>query len=407
MWLGTLFSFLGMQMQVIARGYLAYDLTGKNSALGGVMLAFGVPQLLLGLWGGVLADRLPKRHLLVVCQTIIAVNSAWVATMIEMDAIEYWMLIVAGIVQGAGFAFIGPARQAFISDLVGKDSIGNAVVLQQLSMNSTRVIGPSIAGAMIAVPLIGVAGVYYVTTIGFVLATVTMLRLPKGNPQRTTNRASPLQDMAEGLRYVRSRPSILLLILTSFCVVMIGFPYQSFLPSIAKDVYGVHAGGLGALSSVAAIGAVASTILVATYAEHRRAWAFQPLLALAFGVSLIALGVAPSFVFGLVMMVFVGGLASAFQSLNNSLTMSFTDGQFHGRVQSISMLSWSLFGLVALPIGIVADHIGIQETLMLQGGAVVILVVVLQMMGRTESVIADRRPIPVVHDVAGAPAGGR
>lgn len=407
MWLGTLFSFLGMQMQVIARGYLAYDLTGKNSALGGVMLAFGVPQLLLGLWGGVLADRLPKRHLLVVCQTIIAVNSAWVATMIEMDAIEYWMLIVAGIVQGAGFAFIGPARQAFISDLVGKDSIGNAVVLQQLSMNSTRVIGPSIAGAMIAVPLIGVAGVYYVTTIGFVLATVTMLRLPKGNPQRTTNRASPLQDMAEGLRYVRSRPSILLLILTSFCVVMIGFPYQSFLPSIAKDVYGVHAGGLGALSSVAAIGAVASTILVATYAEHRRAWAFQPLLALAFGVSLIALGIAPSFVFGLVMMVFVGGLASAFQSLNNSLTMSFTDGQFHGRVQSISMLSWSLFGLVALPIGIVADHIGIQETLMLQGGAVVILVVVLQMMGRTESVIADRRPIPVVHDVAGAPAGGR
>src|SRR5512142_1080023 len=109
-----------MQMQVIARGFLAYDLTGKNSALGGVMLAFGVPQLLLGLWGGVLADRLPKRHLLVICQTIIAANSAWVATMIEMGAIEYWMLVVAGVVQGAGFAFIGPARQAFIGDLVGK-----------------------------------------------------------------------------------------------------------------------------------------------------------------------------------------------------------------------------------------------------------------------------------------------
>ena len=74
LWLGTLFSFLGMQMQVIARGYLAYDLTGKNSALGGVMLAFGVPQLLLGLWGGVLADRLPKRNLLVVCQMVIAIT---------------------------------------------------------------------------------------------------------------------------------------------------------------------------------------------------------------------------------------------------------------------------------------------------------------------------------------------
>ena len=391
-------------MQVIARGYLAYDLTGKNSALGGVMLAFGVPQLLLGLWGGVLADRLPKRHLLVVCQTIIAVNSAWLATMIELGAIQYWMLIVAGVVQGAGFAFIGPARQAFISDLVGKDSIGNAVVLQQLSMNSTRVIGPSIAGAMIAVPLIGVAGVYYVTTIGFVLATVTMLRLPKGNPQRT-DRQSPLADMAEGLRYVKSRPSILLLILTSFCVVMIGFPYQTFLPSIAKDVYHVEANGLGALSSVAAIGAVLTTVLVATYAEHRRAWSFQPMLALAFAVSLIALGLTSNFIFGLIAMVFVGGLASAFQSLNNSLTMAFTDGQYHGRVQSISMLSWSLFGLVALPIGMVADRIGIQETLMLQGGVVLLLVLALQMFGRKASVAADRRPLPVVHDVAGTPGG--
>lgn len=395
-----------MQMQVIARGYLAYDLTGKNSALGGVMLAFGLPQLFLGLWGGVLADRLPKRNLLVVCQVVIAVNSAWLATMIELGLVEYWMLIVAGVVQGAGFAFIGPARQAFISDLVGKDAVGNAVVLQQLSMNSTRVIGPSIAGAMIAIPLIGVAGVYYVTTAGFVLATVTMLRLPSGNPRRT-DRPSPLADMIEGLRYVKSRPSILLLILTSFSVVMIGFPYQSFLPSISKDVYHVGAGGLGTLSSVGAIGAVVSTIGVATWASHRRAWAAQPLLALAFGVAIIAFGFASNLLLGLVMMVFVGGLASAFQSLNNSLTMSYTDPDFHGRVQSISMLSWSLFGLVALPIGILADHIGIRETLMLQGGVVLLLVLSLQVMGRTASVAADRKPrVTSAMESASAPGGG-
>ena len=406
LWLGTLFSFLGMQMQVIARGYLAYDLTGKNSALGGVMLAFGLPQLLLGLWGGVLADRLPKRNLLVVCQVVIATNSLWLAVMIEMGAVEYWMLIVAGVVQGAGFAFIGPARQAFISDLVGKDAVGNAVVLQQLSMNSTRVIGPSIAGAMIAIPLIGLAGVYFVTTAGFVLATVTMLRLPSGNPRRT-NRPSPLADMVEGLRYVRSRPSILLLILTSFSVVMIGFPYQSFLPSISKDVYHVGAGGLGALSSVGAVGAVFATIGVATWAGHRLAWASQPLLALAFGVAVLALGFATNIYMGLFVMVFVGGLASAFQSLNNSLTMSYTDPDFHGRVQSISMLSWSLFGLVALPIGIVADHIGIQETLMLQGGVVVVLVLALQLMGRRDSVAADRNPRIGNLEPVGVPSGGR
>ena len=395
LWLGTLFSFLGMQMQVIARGYLAFDLTGKNSALGAVMLAFGVPQLLLGLWGGVLADRLPKRNLLVICQAVVALNSGWLAVMIELHMVEFWMLIVAGVIQGAGFAFIGPARQAFIGDLVGRDAIGNAVVLQQLSMNSTRVVGPSIAGAFIAIPVIGVGGVYVVTTLGFVIAAVTMLRLPAGNPKPLAAgavRQSPLAEMADGVRYVAARPSVALLILTSFFVVMIGFPYQSFLPSISKDVYHAGSGGLGALSSVGAVGAVAANVVVATYAAHRRAWIFQSAIAIAFGASLLLLGFAPNLASGLAAMVFVGGLASAFQSLNNSLTMTFTDAEYQGRVQSISMLSWSLFGLVALPIGIVADSIGIQQTLMPMGAASMLSVMALQfVMRRTTDVEGDRR----------------
>ena len=400
-----------MQMQVIARGYLAFDLTGKNSALGGVMLAFGVPQLLLGLWGGVLADRLPKRNLLIVCQLIIATNSAWVAVMIETGRIEYWMLIAAGVVQGAGFAFVGPARQAFIGDLVDRNAIGNAVVLQQLSMNSTRVIGPSLAGMFIAVAFIGISGVYFFTTLGFFLATITMLRLPPGNPQVRDDPRSPLADMADGLRYVKRRPSILMLILTSFAVIMVGFPYQSFLPSIAVDVYGVDAGGLGALQSFGAIGAVVATLLVATYAGSRRAWKFQPLLAIAFGGSLIGLGLAPNIWLGLLAMVAVGGLASGFQGVNNALTMSSTDADYQGRVQSISMLSWSLFGLIALPIGILADHIGIQQTMVILGSAVMVGVTVLQLFARTDRVSNDRRfamsNALEARNEASAPAGGR
>ncbi|MCL6644926.1 MAG: MFS transporter [Dehalococcoidia bacterium] len=391
LWIGTLFSFLGMQMQIVARGYLAYDLTGKNTALGGVMIAFGVPQLLLGLWGGVLADRLPKRNLLVICQGIIALNSLWVAVMIKTGHIEYWMLIVAGVVQGAGFAFIGPARQAFIGDLVGRDAIGNAVVLQQLSMNSTRVIGPSIAGAFIAVAVIGTGGVYLMTTLGFFIAMATMLRLPPGNPKPRETAASPLRDLADGVRYVRRRPSLALLILTSFAVIMVGFPYQSFLPSVAVDVYNAGSGGLCLLQSFAAIGAVGATVLVATFAESRRAWFWQPVLAMAFGASLIALGATSNLLVGLAVMVAVGGLASGFQGLNNALTMSITDHEYHGRVQSISMLSWSLFGLFALPIGIVADHIGIRETLMLMGAVVIACVALLQLLGRSERVAEDRR----------------
>lgn len=391
LWLGTLFSFLGMQMQVIARGYLAFELTGKNSALGGVMIAFGVPQLFLGLWGGVLADRLPKRNMLIICQLIVGANSAAVAVLIELNMIEFWMLIVAGFVQGAGFAFIGPARQAFIGDLVDRHAIGNAVVLQQLSMNSSRVIGPAIAGAMIGIAVIGTAGVYFMTTIGFVLATVTMLRLPAGNPTPRETKVSPLADMKDGLDYVRQRPSIMLLILTFFAVIMVGFPYQSFLPSVAKDVYGMGGGGLGVLQSAGAVGAVIATLLVAAYAESRHNWVAQPVLALIFGLSLVGFGLAPNFWFGLLAMTAIGAFASGFQGVNNSLTMQSTDGPYQGRVQSISMLSWSLFGLMSLPIGILADQIGIQETLVILGVVVMVSVALLQFFGRTEAVAADRR----------------
>jgi MFS family permease len=382
LWLGTLFSFLGMQMQVIARGFLAFELTGSNSALGGVMLAFGLPQFLLGPWGGVFADRWPKRNVIIATQAVIALNSLWIAVLISMGDIEYWHLVAAGVVQGAGFAFMGPARQAFTADLVGRDAIGNAVVLQQLSMNSTRVVGPSLAGVFIAVSFIGVEGVYFVTTIGFIVAMLTNLRLPAGDPRPRETQVSPLSDLMDGLRYIRQRPSISLLIMTSFLVVMVGFPYQSFLPSISKDVYGVGAIGLGTLSTMSAVGAVAATVVVATYAGHKGAWFAQPLLAIAFGGSLILLAATSNFVAGMIAIVLVGGLASAFQSLNNSLTMSMSEHDYHGRVQSISMLSWSLFGLFALPVGIVADHIGIRETLALQGVIVIVTVTALQLWRR-------------------------
>ena len=238
----------------------------------------------------------------------------------------------------------------------------------------------------------------------------TMLRLPPGNPTPRETQVSPLADMADGLRYVAGRPSILLLILTSFAVIMVGFPYQSFLPSVAKDVYGVGSGGLGLLQSAGAVGAVVATVFVATYAGSKKAWVAQPLLAIGFGLALVVLGLAPTFPIGLLAMLAVGALASGFQGMNNSLTMSTTDSAYHGRVQSISMLSWSMFGLAALPIGILADHIGIQETLSILGAVVVVLVILLQFFGRSEAVLQDRRANPQTQDrrrEAPRPAGGR
>ncbi len=413
LWLGTLFSFLGMQMQVIARGYLAYDLTGRNGALGLVMIGFGLPQLFLGLWGGVIADRLPKRKVLWVSQSIIALNSAWLAVMIITGHVEFWMLVFASVVQGAGFAFVGPARQAYIGDIVGRDRIGNAIVLQQMSMNSTRVVGPALAGGFIAVTFIGVGGVYLMTSLGFVVAMVTMAWLPPGNPAPRKVQRSPLADLRDGLSYVRQRPAISNLILVSFAVVMVGFPYQAFLPSIAAEMYNVGSGGLGFLASATAVGALFATLMVASRAGSPGAWGLSALCGVGFGASLVVLGFTGNYLFGLLAMVLVGGFAAGFQSLNNSLTMTYTDDEYHGRVQSMTMLSWSFFGIFSLPLGILADHIGVAETLMLMGCVSILSIVGMQIVGKKQGVAADRIKT-AAHMVerqaqgsAGGGAGGR
>ena len=382
LWLGTLFSFLGMQMQMIARGYLAYELTGKNTALGGVMIAFGIPQLLFGLHGGVVADRFAKRSVLIVWQMAIALASLAMAVVIETGHVQYWMLLATGVVTGLSFAFIGPARQAFIGDLVPPNMLGNAIVLQQANMNGTRVFGPALAGAMIATPMIGIAGVYLVTTIGFVIATVTMLWLPKGLPNANARRRSPTQDTLDGLRFTWRTKPVLILVSMSFFVVMLGFPYQGFLASVAKSEFGQGATGLGWMSSVAAVGALAATLWAASLTASKRVWQIQTVAGIIFGASLVAFAASPNFVTGLATIFVIGAAASAFQALNNALTMMLTERAYYGRIQAIMSMSWSMFGIISLPLGIVADIIGIRETLAIMGVLSVISIIVLQVVAR-------------------------
>lgn len=409
MWTGTLFSFLGMQMQVITRGYLAYELTGRNSALGAVTLAFGVPQLMLSLVGGVIADRLPKRTVLWVSQSIIAINSAWVATMIAFDRLEFWQLILAGFIQGACFSFVGPARQAFIGDLVGRERIANAVVLQQLSMNGSRVVGPSIAGAFLGISFIGAAGVYYMTTLGFVIAIVSMIPLPRGNPRPRATETSPMADIMDGLRYMRGRPQIAALAMTSLLVLTIGFPYQSFLASVVLGEYGATKAAIGWLSSAGAVGGVVATVWVASITNSRKVWMIQPLMGVLFGFTVMALGASPNLVTGLLVMLFVGATGAAFQTLNTSLTMALADHEYHGRVQSLTGLGWSFFGIAALPIGFVADHLGLRETLVLMGALCVVSVLAVELVAKSRNVARDRHlsTVPVAREARGTTGGGR
>ena len=404
LWLGTLISFLAMQMQVVARGYLAFDLTGTNTGLGAVLLAFGIPRLLFAVWGGVVADRMAKRNVLALWQASLAAASALLSLAIATGHIQFWMLLATAALTGVAFAFITPARQAFVGDLVPERLLGNATVLQQASMNGTYVVGPALAGLLLATPLVGMAGVYALTTVGFVAATITLFVLPAGEPERDVDASSVVEDTLDTAGYVRHDRPIAILLLLSFTAVAIAFPYQGFLPSVARGVFGRGALGLGVMSAVGAVGALLATLVAAALTAKRCVWWVQVGVGVAFGLALGAFAAAPSFALALAALFIVGACSAAFQSLNTALTMTLTAKQYHGRVQAVMGITWSLFGILSLPLGLLADVIGIRATLAGMGGAALLSVALLATVARRGGI--DREAVDRACPAAGG-AGAR
>lgn len=395
LWLGGLLSFVSFQMQMIARSWLAYELTGSNSALGLVMFGMGLPMLFLTPWGGVAADRLSKRWVIVSAQWLLLFSGLVIGLAVVFDVIALWMLVASGATQGAAFAALGPARMAFTSDLVGRRLLPNAIVLQQMSMNGTRIFGPSLAGMLVTLAWFGPAGVFFMTSGFYVLASWMTLRLPPGNPVGDRAPARAMREFVDGLGYVWRHPHLLLLLATSLIVVMTAFPYVAFLPTLADDIFDAGSMGYGLMSGATALGAVLALLFVASRANGPRIWVLQAVAGLSFGVGLMGLGLVPSFASAMVILVFIGGATAAFQSMNNALALTGSESAYHGRVQSLMMLSFSGFGMIALPLGVVADAIGLQNLFLWMGGiasAVMITYFVVR------PVIERRHPTPVFTD---------
>ena len=292
-------------------------------------------------------------------------------------------------------SFLGPARMAFTGVLVGRGLLSNAVVLQQMSMHGTRVFGPSLAGFLIALHWFGPAGVYFLT-VGFTLvASMLTTRLPAGEPSDERVPGSPIQEFVDGLRYVRRNPHLMLLLVVSLVVIMTAFPYVAFLPTLAEDVFGVGAEGFGMMSGVSGVGALLASLLVAGRSGGANAWKLQAGAGMVFGAGLVMLWVAPNLWAALAILLFVGGANASFQAVNNTLVLTGSESAYHGRVQSLMMLSFSGFGLMALPLGVVADAIGLQRLLAIMG---LITIMAMACYFAIRPALERRHPTPVITD---------
>ena len=253
--------------------------------------------------------------------------------------------------------------------------------MSQTSLQFTRVIGPAAAGVLIGVDAVGVGGVYFIAAAFAALGVVLTLGLPDGRPTVAPTR-SPWADLADGVRYVRSEGRVGRLLLLSFGVTLVGFPHVAFLPTLAEDVFDAGASGFGLLTAASAIGAVVATLSLAG-TQGDRVRRIQAASAVGFGVTLAILGLVPLFGLAVGVMFAVGASSAAFQALNNSLILQIAPVEYHGRVQSLLMLGFSGFGLAALPLGILADAIGLRTTL--TGMGVVVLAMALL------SIVVERR----------------
>jgi MFS family permease len=354
--LGTLATNTGFWMYQTAVGFLAYQLTGSASFVGLAGFAGGIPMLLLAVPAGVILDRTDRRKVLRLAQWGVMLISALFAVMIATDIIRPWSLLIVAAMYGATMSFIFPTRTTMVPSLVDRSDMANAVALNAATQNATRVVGPALAGVLIAV--IGVSGTFAVAAVLQILALYTTGRLPGHAAGRISRSAAGGSSFMVGLRTVAASPILTGLILLSLATNVLIMPYINLMPVFADDVLDIGSAGLGVLLASIGLGTVGGALFVAR-SQAPLAWrGIQVITAAAFGAFVIAFALSSNLIAALPLL-FLGGFASAtFLAMNQTALQLRVDEDKRGRVFSVYLLTWGLLPLGQLPTGLVAQAAG-------------------------------------------------
>ena len=372
LWFGMLFSMAAMQMNMVSRSWLAYDITGSGVAIGLVALAMGVPRFFIAPFGGVAADRFDKRSLLVGTQIVRIGMSLAVALLVTFNLIEIWHLMVIGVFHGLSASFMMPARTAFISDLVDDDELPNAIALDSTGRNLNRVVAPALAGVLI---WFFPAAVFYAIAAFYAVGALTVLRLPGSKPAEAPTQ-SVFRDAAQGFGYLWSQRPLLVLLGLSIAVIFFGMPFRSLLTVFQKDVFAVGPSALGIMYTAIGVGAITASLVVAYLADSPRKQQILMGSGVGFGLSLSIFALSASYVFGLVMLALVGFASQMFLTMNKTMLMVAADRAYYGRIMSIYMMGFSLMPIALLPMGASVDAFGAPTTVATAGVAIISIIAV-------------------------------
>ena len=363
---GQVVSLVGTWMQRVAQDWLVLDLTGGSATALGIAAALQFsPTLLLSLWGGVLADRLDKRRMLVVLQTAMGLCALALGAAVLTGVVAIWQVYLLCALLGAFSALDVPTRQSFVTEMVGPDQVGNAVALNSLTFNLARVVGPSVAGLLVVA--VGTGWVFLINAASFA-AVVAGLALM--DPARLF-RAPPVPrqpgQLRAALRYVRGRPDLVALLTLVFLVSTFGINFYLTLPLLARNVFASGPEAYGLLTTLVAVGSVIGAV-VAARREGRPRLRFVTGAALAFGLLVAAAGLMPTLVLSGLVLVPVGIAALTFTTAANSAVQLSVDPSMRGRVMGLYILLFLGGTPAGGPLlGLLAERLGGRAPLVLGG----------------------------------------
>lgn len=372
LWFGTLFSSAGQWIQQITLGWLVYDITGSSVLLGLVNGMRALPFLLTGPLGGVIADRVNRRNLMMTTQMFLVAVTLGMGILIATGQLQIWHLFAFTLLTGVTWSFNQPVRQAVVADVVSPTDLPNAIALNSAGFNMTRIVGPSIGGLLIA--WVGAAGNFFVQGIAYcgVVLMIALMRVPPTPLE--ARQSSMVENMREGARWVWDQPIMRTLMTLALVPVVFAMPYQSLMPIFAQDVFGVGPEGLGLLLSASGVGAFLGAVSVASLAQITRRRGRLLLMSLVLmGTGLIVFSQTRSMPLALIFLVFNGVFQMTYMTINQTVLQLTIPHELRGRVMSIYMLNQGLLPLGSFLAGFVSHLIGAPATVALMGASCIVL----------------------------------
>ena len=368
LWCAAIVSSSGTQMQLAALGWVVAILTDSATKVGLIAFAGVIPLVVLSPIGGSLADRFPRRPLLLVVQTVQAAQAVtlWITWMSGVRS--FWLLFALALIGGMTAALTAPVWQAFLPSLVPRRDLQNAVMLNSTQFNVAKAMGPVLAGILL-VNTAGAGWCFLFNALSFGFVIVVLLTIRRGDALHAeARRASFWRDFVEGARYVRREPALRTAIGISGFMAFVGQPVVPLLPVVALEMFDASALQFGVLAGSFGVGAIVGAVLTGWLDGRRVPSGILAIGSTVYAISIVALGISPGFAFGMVAVAAVGAGFLTVIATNNSAIQHLSTDQMRGRVVGIWFTTFGICNPLGVVLqGVLADAVGIRPVLVVDG----------------------------------------